>query len=254
MDDRALLVAAGKKRTALKDGRQEISPEPVDLGLYRLDMQTGELTLLYNDAGTADFEARPLRPRPLPPVRPESPAVRKRLFTGTLFCNSAFNSQNEMVTQRARLVRVVEALPPVARHQTHTNSGVAWKNHGGSIGRVLGTVPLAADGSFALEVPADRLVHLQALDSDRRVIENDLTWIYVRPGEQKGCVGCHARPDMASVDPGHFPRAVQAPALRLLPTGQEFRYRAKVWFKGHLPDEREERQRTVQSITWFGRQ
>jgi hypothetical protein len=41
---------------------------------------------------------------------------------------------------------------------------------------------------------------------------------------------------------------------RLLPTGDDqFRYRAKAWFKGHLPDEREERQRTVQSITLFGR-
>ncbi len=39
-----------------------------------------------------------------------------------------------------------------------------------------------------------------------------------------------------------------------LPDGpDQFRYRAKMWFKGHTPDEREERQRTVQSINWFGR-
>ncbi len=45
---------------------------------------------------------------------------------------------------------------------------------------------------------------------------------------------------------GHVPRAV--------PDGpDQFRYRAKIWFKGHTPDEREERQRTVQSINWFGR-
>ena len=56
---------------------------------------------------------------------------------------------------------------------------------------MLGTVPLAADGSFYAEVPADRLMHFQVLDSDRRVLGNQLTWIQPRPGETRSCVGCH---------------------------------------------------------------
>jgi len=36
-------------------------------------------------------------------------------------------------------------------------------------------VPLASDGSLYLQVPADRLLHLQVLDSDRRVVGNQLT-------------------------------------------------------------------------------
>jgi len=180
--------------------------------------------------------------------------VGERRFSGQLYCSSAFISQIGAVRQRGKLVRVIEGLPQVARHQTHTNRGLPWKNHGGAIGRVLGTVPLAADGSFAVEVPADRFLHLQVLDSDRYVVGNQLLWMYVRPGESKGCVGCHERPDTGADLQRKFPLAALGRPPALLPTGDDqFRYRAKAWFKGHLPDEREERQRTVQSITLFGR-
>ncbi len=36
--------------------------------------------------------------------------------------------------------------------------------------------------------------------------------------------------------------------------GDEFTYRAKPWFKGHLPDEIEERTRTVRAVNLLGRQ
>jgi hypothetical protein len=97
-------------------------------------------------------------------------------------------------------------------------------------------------------------LHLQVLDSDRYVVGNQLLWMYVRPGESKGCVGCHERPDTGADLQRKFPLAALGRPPALLPTGDDqFRYRAKAWFKGHLPDEREERQRTVQSITLFGR-
>ena len=54
-----------------------------------------------------------------------------------------------------------------------------------------------ATGEWVREVPADRLMHFQILDSDRRVLGNQLTWIYPRPGETKSCVGCHEDPSMS---------------------------------------------------------
>lgn len=252
LDDRTLLVAAGKKPFESVGGSRPT--DTVDLGIYLLDIDSGELTLLYNDPHVADFGARPLHPRPVPPVIATSPGVRQRQFSGTLYCCSAFISQLDAVRERGRLVRVIEGLPQVARHQTHTNRGLPWKNHGGAIGRVLGTIPLAADGSFAVEVPADRFLHLQVLDSDRQVVGNQLLWMYVRPGESKGCIGCHEPPDTTTGPHQSLPLALSSHPPRLLPTGDDqFRYRAKAWFKGHLPDEREQRQRTVQSITLFGR-
>lgn len=224
-------------------------PEEVDLGLYVLDPVSGKLALVYNDPAHAEYEARPLQPRTVPPM-PVS-KVTPEVYSGRFLCASVFNTQETEVRQRGRLVRLVEGVPMVARHSTHTNPWPVWQNHGGTFARILGTAPLAADGSFHVEVPADRLLHLQVLDSDRRVVGNQLTWIYARPGEVKSCVGCHENPHTTAA--GREPLAAGEPALDFLPHGEEFTYRAKAWFKGSLPGEIEERTRTVHAVNLLGR-
>jgi len=146
-------------------------------------------------------------------------------------------------------------MPFVSRHETQKNRPTnRWKNHGGTHARVLGTVPLAADGSFYVEVPADRLLHLQILDSDRRVVNNQLFWLYARPGERRSCAGCHEQTDTTtSRRPGHFPLVATTEPIKCLPNGDEFTYRAKAWLKGTIPDECEERTRTVRAVNLIGR-
>jgi hypothetical protein len=139
----------------------------------------------------------------------------------------------------------------VGRHSTQTNPHEVWKNHGGTFARVLGTAPLAPDGSFFVEAPSDRLLHFQVLDSNRRVVGNQLTWIYIRPGETKSCVGCHEIPNTASLN--SMPLASRIPPVSFLPQGTEFKYRAKAWFKGSLPPEIEERTRTVRAVNLLAR-
>lgn len=254
LDERTLIVAAGEKNHDFV--ADQFPKDPVDLGLYFMDVATGALTLLYNDPEHADFEARPLHPRTIPPILAESPLSRSKAFTGTLYADSVFITQMDAVRRQGKLLRIIEGQPQVARHASHTTGDVeAWKNHGGAFARVLGTVPLAADGSFAVEVPADRLLHLQVLDNDRRVVGNQQVWMHVRPGERKGCIGCHEPPDSAAETLKGRLAAFQGDSLpRVVPDGpDQLRYRAKIWFKGHLPDEREERQRTVQSINLLGR-
>ena len=245
-DGRVLCAAAAKKRNAKGRG----FAKDVDLGLYVMDAETGKMTLLYNDPRAAEFEARPILPRPRPPVLATGP--RSAAYTGRLLCRSAFLTRDDRVRTRGRLVRVVEGTPIVGRHGTHTNPGEVWRNHTGTRARVLGTVPLAADGSFLVEVPADRLLHLQVLDSDRQVVGNQLVWIYVRPGETKSCVGCHEHPETTTLAFDRPLAASQRP-VQCLPTGGEFIYRAKVWRKGTLPDQVEERTRTVRAVNLIGR-
>lgn len=259
LDPETLLVAAGPKNQEMVKG--DFPKDPIDLGIYQLCVRTGDLTLVYNDPTAADFEARPLHPRKVPPVLAESPATRQGGFTGSLLTQSVFHTREPHLAGRGKLVRIIEALPQVTRHVTHTTPGEeAWKNHGGSFGRDLATLPLAADGSFAAQVPADRFLHLQVLDSDRNVVGNQLVWINVRPGERMSCIGCHEPAD--STPPAAAPgRALYHPDALLgggypeaLPDGpSQMRYRAKMWFKGSAPQEREERQRTVQSTNYFGR-
>lgn len=226
--------------------------EQVDLGLYLLKVTTGELTLLYNDPGTAEFEPRPLASRPVPPVLAATPP--SQAFSARLLCASARTSRDPLTRERGALVRIIEGQPIPSRHHTHTSSaGEAWKNHVGTDARVLGTVPLAADGSFFVEVPADRLIHCQVLDSDRRVVGNQLVWMYARPGETRSCVGCHESPDSAPPPTERFVAGAHLEPLACLPVGGEFNYRAKAWQKGTLASETEERTRTVQAINLLGR-
>jgi hypothetical protein len=96
------------------------------------------------------------------------------------------------------------------------------------------------------------LVHIQVLDADGYVVGNELNWHYVRPGESKGCVGCHERPDTAASPAYRLPLALQTPPIRCLPVGGEMRYRAKNWVK-QIDDENEERKRTVNAMNVMGR-
>ena len=221
----------------------------IDLGLYLLDPENGQLELVYNDPATADFEPRPVMARCRPMLQPAR--TIPKAYSGQFLCSSVFATQEKDVPLKGRFIRLIEGVPMVARHSTHTNDQPVWKNHGGTFARVLGTAPLAADGSFYVEVPADRLIHHQVLDSDRRVIGNQKTWIYPRPGETKSCVGCHESPHTTTR--GNDPLASHHLPLDFLPKGDEFTYRAKAWFKGHLPGEIEERTRTVRGVNLLGR-
>ena len=249
-DGRILCAATKKTAPAAKGPKRQ--PAPVDLALYVMDAASGRMTLLYNDPDTAEFEPRPVVPRRRPPVGAERRP--SRAYTARLFCRSTKLSREPVVARRGKLVRVIEGMPVLGRHATHRSPVAvpAWKNHTGTHARVLGTVPLAADGSFFLEVPADRLIHLQVLDADRRVVGNQLVWMYARPGETRSCIGCHEPPD-TSVSQPRRPLASRTAPLRCLPDGGEFTYRAKVWIKGMLSDEAEHRTRSARAVSVLAR-
>lgn len=57
--------------------------------------------------------------------------------------------------------------------------------------RILGEAPVESDGSFFIAVPADRPVRFELLDPAGKVIHAQQSWIWSRPGEERGCVGCH---------------------------------------------------------------
>jgi hypothetical protein len=63
--------------------------------------------------------------------------------------------------------------------------------------RILGEVPLAADGSVYLKVPADRPLRLQLVDRRGFAIANERAWFWVRPNERRVCIGCHENRELA---------------------------------------------------------
>jgi hypothetical protein len=57
--------------------------------------------------------------------------------------------------------------------------------------RVVGTVPIAEDGSVTFEAPAGVPLQFQVLDDNGMAVMTMRTFTHVQPGEQAGCVGCH---------------------------------------------------------------
>ena len=159
------------------------------------------------------------RPRLMPPRVADTSAGETRA-TGVLYCGNARHTKNTTAGwQHVRAIRVLAGRGLTVR------SSHSYIVHAGSEVTELGTVPLAPDGSFAVEVPADTAIAFQAVDAEGRSELNEMSWIYVRPGESRGCVGCHhtrqAAPPAATVSV----QALRIPPLKLLGQGQPLRFR-----------------------------
>ena len=74
--------------------------------------------------------------------------------------------------------------------------------------RSLGEVPVQEDGSFMAEVPADTPLGFEALNQEGGVLRRVEPVIWVRPGENRSCTGCHAGHNRAPHN--HRPLAVYA--------------------------------------------
>ena len=61
--------------------------------------------------------------------------------------------------------------------------------------RLLGTAPVERDGSFFVQVPTEKPLQIELLDSAGKTLKHEAGFFWMRRGEQRGCVGCHAGPE-----------------------------------------------------------
>jgi len=214
-----------------------------------LDLQTGGIVRLHG-RDTYDVHSPVyLGPRPRPPAISSSvpdDAAGGIGRTGFLICQNVLaGKQTQAELSRVRAIRVYEGRPLTNRSARHSY------DHIGVEAVELGTAPLAPDGSFCLEVPADRALALQAVDAEGRSVVNEMTWIYVRPGERRSCVGCHgARPSAPNAAGGLL--AMQARPVRLLGQGRPHRFRGNNAANGGVLNLQLDRFREVASIDLYG--
>lgn len=74
-----------------------------------------------------------------------------------------------------------------------------------------GIVPVEEDGSFQLKILADKPFRIRTIDEKGQTLRGPCAWMWLRPNERRGCVGCHEDPEMVPVN--RIPLAVKKPPV-----------------------------------------
>jgi len=95
-----------------------------------------------------------------------------------LLCLNAYTSKYRFVAESIHSVRLY----------TRDSAGAT---------KLLGTAPVERDGSFFVQVPTEQPLQIELLDSSGKTLKHQSGWFWMRRGEQRACVGCHAGPETA---------------------------------------------------------
>jgi hypothetical protein len=180
----------------------------------------GQTRTLYSLAGEhKDYwlhEPRPLRPRRREPVIP--PRLSPELKTGRLILTDVRHGRNMDGVRPGQIKKllVLETLPKPINH-SGTMEPISL---GGTftLPRILGTVPVEADGSAYMELPALRSLFFVALDENDMSVKRMQSFLTVMPGEVSSCAGCHENRTGAARDKsGPVLMAMRRPPSRIEP-------------------------------------
>ncbi len=176
-------------------------------GIYWFDIEARKRGApVYNDPNYQALNPIYVEARPKPPIIPDHNIARHQNW-GTLLCLNAYIGQTDkeafIKPGQIKRVRIIEGFGVEDDNDTFRTllPGIGFSSFGSSTNsisnfeqkRVVGEAPVASDGSFYVKVPADTVLHLQVLDENGMALQDALTWIWVRPGEHRTCVGCHER-------------------------------------------------------------
>jgi hypothetical protein len=161
-------------------------------GLY-LGIVDHSGNLIYEDSVYGCFEPVPFVQRNRPPTIPFRRDFASQ--TGTFYVQDVYQGTHLTGIKRGdvKYIRVVET--PEKRFWSGgallstVAPAVNWDELMNK--RVLGVVPVNADGSAVFEIPAERFVYFQLLDKDGAMLQTMRSGTYVQPAEINACTGCH---------------------------------------------------------------
>jgi hypothetical protein len=189
----------------------------VKYGIYWFDFENKTVgEPIYNDPKYQALNPIPIESRPVPKIIPDHD-IEYGKTSGTLLCLNAYVGQLDkeafIKPGQIKKIRIIEGFgihdddpffrtfPPGVGYSSFGSSSNSISNFEQK--RVVGEAPVAEDGSFYVEVPADTVLHWQTIDDKGMALQDALTWAWVRPGERRVCVGCHESrttiPDLSAV-------------------------------------------------------
>jgi len=164
-------------------------PDPSALwGVYLADT-FDNLTLIYEEPGQAIFEPVPIQPRPRPALLPDH--VKAGEKTGQVKVTDIYAGPGLAGVPRGTVKKLRVFTYSFAYRGMGSETDRVGYDGPWDVVRIMGTVPVEADGSAYFEVPANTPVSLQPLDAQGRALQVMRSWLTVMPGELQSCSGCH---------------------------------------------------------------
>jgi formylglycine-generating enzyme required for sulfatase activity len=170
-------------------------PEPDSLwGIYLVDVFDNRV-LLKEEEGYALLEPIPLRPRPTPPVIQEK--VKPERDDALVYMQDVYHGPGlkdipRGTVKNLRLFTYHFGFQTLAGIDHRVGADGPWEAK-----RVLGTVPVEADGSAWFRIPAKTPISVQPLDGEGKAVALMRSWMTAMPGENLSCIGCHERSSAA---------------------------------------------------------
>ncbi len=180
-------------------------------GIYLYDA-FGNLTLLHRDPQINSVTPMPVAARVRPPALPDL-VQWQGPQQGAFLVQDVYQGLHGVPRGTIKSLRIVGVPPKVQPHMNQPMLGVSEEDPGKF---VLGTVPIAADGSAYFQVPSGIPFFFQALNQEGLAVQTMRSLSYVQPGQTLACVGCHDHRDTAP-PVGSPPLAAMRESSRITP-------------------------------------
>lgn len=157
-------------------------------GVYLADV-FNNLLLIREEAGQALLEPVPLRKTARPPVIPDRIQPERKdavMLVSDIYAGPGLGGIPRGEVQRLRLYTYTFGYPGVGGLYGSIGMDGPW-----DMRRVLGTVPVAPDGSVVARIPANTPIAIQPLDREGKALQIMRSWFTAMPGETLSCAGCH---------------------------------------------------------------
>jgi hypothetical protein len=174
------------------------TPWPLSEDLYLMSVKVGGKYVIcvadslggrefiYSNPTTSSFSPIPLIPRKSPPVLPSSLPEKPTSRTGTFYVQNVQLGIQGIEPGTIKRLRINQIYGQPTRRKPKLSIA---KNE--ILKKPLGTVAVNDDGSVLFDAPAGYPLQIQALDDKGMAVQTMRSLVYLHPGENQGCVGCH---------------------------------------------------------------
>jgi len=162
----------------LPGGRLLVSWQPDasrPAGIYRFHPGNKTKVAVYVRADADARQAKPVLPRPEPDGR--GSVVIEDAGWSRLYCLSVFTTDQPDRIRPGGAWRLRVYTTPAENP------------------RKIGDLRIEDDGSFHLETPPNTPLKLELVNPAGKVVRAS-SWVYARPKENRGCIGCHEDPEL----------------------------------------------------------